>query len=173
MNNETAIANVPVRKKKIRNHSSEIIFTMILFFLFTFAILSVLISGVSVYKNTEEIMRSRYEERTAVAYVMTRLRQGDTNGMVSVISNEFVDSMIVITEDFMGADYRTYIYSYEGWIYELYTEAGMKFDPKAGTRIVESNSLKFEMKKSDLLYVECVSTVGTVSSAHVNLKSTG
>ena len=165
--------NGNVRKKKIKNHSSEVIFTMILFFLFTFAILTVLISGVSVYKNTEEIMRNRYEERTAMAYVMTRLRQGDTDGMVSVSSNEFVDSMIIITEETLGSDYRTYIYSYEGWIYELFTEAGMEFDPNAGTRIVESDGLKFEMKQSDLLYVECVSTIGTVSNVHVNLKSNG
>jgi hypothetical protein len=162
--------NGNVRNRKVRNHSSEIIFTMLLFCLFTFAIMAVLISGVSVYKNTEEVMRSRYEERTAIAYVLTRLRQGDTSGAVSVESNEFVDSMVVITEEIYG-DYKTYIYSYEGWIYEMFTEAGMKFDPNAGTRIVEAENLKFEILKSDLLFIECTSTGGAVGNVRINLKS--
>lgn len=156
---------------KIRNHSSEVIFTMLLFFMFTFMILTVLISGVSVYKNTEELMRNRYEERTAIAYVMTRIRQGDTYDAVVVETIDSVGSMMYLKEETLGNEYRTYIYCYNGWIYELFTESNMTFDPNAGTRIVEANELNFELKGSDLLYVECVSTVGTTSNVHINLRS--
>jgi len=156
---------------KIKNHSSEIIFTMLLFFMFTFMILTVLISGVSVYKNTEEIMHNRYEERTAMAYVMTRLRQSDTYDSIYLDSNHIVDSMVIIKEYLFGMEYRTYMYCYNGWIYELFTTAEFEFDPNAGTPIVEAEDLNFEMKTKDLLYIECTATNGTVSNIHINLNS--
>ena len=155
----------------MRNHSSEIIFTMLLFLMFTFMILTVLISGVSVYKNTEEIMSARYEERTAMAYVMTRLRQSDTYDSIYVESTDDVDSMIVIKEYILGMEYRTYMYCYNGWIYETFASADFEFDPNSGTHIVEAQDLNFEMKTKDLLYIECTSTEGVVSNIHLNLNS--
>lgn len=160
-----------VGKHKIINHSSETIFTMLLFLIFTFAILAVLISGVSVYKNTEKIMRNRFEERTVIAYVMTRLRQGDVYDAIEIDSYDEIGTLVLIKEELFGDEYRTYIYCYNGWVYELFAESGMKFDPKAGTRIVAAKGLNFKMTESDLLYIQCESTAGTLSDMNITLRS--
>lgn len=158
-------------KHKIINRSSEVIFTMLLFLLFTFMILSVLISGVSVYKNTEEVMRNRYEERTAIAYVMTRLRQCDSYNAVSVDSINSINSLVLIREELLGNEYKTYIYCYNGWIHELFVDAYMEFDPEAGTRIVEAEGLEFIIKEPGLLYIKYESDTGTTNNIHINLRS--
>jgi len=156
--------------KKIKPRSFDVIFTLLLFCLFTFTVMTTLISGVSVYKNTEELMLSRYEERTALAYIITKVHNYDIQGNITVKKFGETDALI-FTETIGGIDYLTYIYCHEGWLRELFIDEFAEFEAHMGENIVEAEKLNFTMKTSDLVYIRYESDGGKVCETHVNIRS--
>ena len=55
--------------KNARKHSTDILFVLLLFLVFTSSALSVILLGAKVYQNTASRMESNYTVRTALAYV--------------------------------------------------------------------------------------------------------
>jgi len=167
-------------KKKLFRGSTDVIFIMLLFLLFILMVLFVLISGVSVYKNTERLMASRYEERTALAYIINKLHQSDYSGAVQIETFEYTAetaadtdliNALVITEEYEGHSFKNYIYCYGGWIRELYAPAEVEFDPEIGAAVVEAVSIAFFMHENDIVYVECGNAHGKMLSTYVCLRS--
>lgn len=156
--------------RKIKPHSFDVIFTLLLFCLFTFTVMSTLISGVSVYKNTEELMLSRYEERTALAYIITKIHNYDIGGNITVRKYGDIEAL-VFTEQIGGIDYLTYIYCYEGWLCELFMDEFATFEAHMGENIVEAEKLNFTLKTQNLIYIRYESVKGKVCETHVNVRS--
>jgi hypothetical protein len=104
---------------------------------FALCLLLVLLSGASCYRNLVDRGEENYGRRTAVQYLTTRVRQaqrveiGDFEGCEALILEETVEDEC----------YTTRVYCYDGWLRELYTVPGAELPPKAGTEILEAETL--------------------------------
>ena len=63
--------------KNARKHSTDILFVLLLFLVFTSSALAVILLGAKVYQNTASRMESNYTVRTALAYVTEKIRHAD------------------------------------------------------------------------------------------------
>lgn len=124
-------------------------FALLLFGIFAVCILLVLLLGADSYQSMMERDHSTYEERTAVQYLTTRVRQADAFGSVSVQALEGQE-VLVLSEMSEGESYETRLYCYAGWLMECYTAAGNAPALMDGERILEIEELSFSMAEDGL-----------------------
>ena len=125
---------------------------LMVFCVFTMSVLTVLMLGVGAYRNMTDLTREGYGERVGLAYVWTKIKNGDDAGMVYVTDFSGLPALC-IDELFGDALYRTMIYHYEGRIYELFFEEGLEFAPGDGVPVIGSESLAFEVQGAGLIRV--------------------
>ena len=116
---------------------------LMIFCVFTMTVLTVLMLGVSAYKNMTDISLEGYEERVCLSYIWTKVKNGDEAGMVYVKDFQGKNALC-LDEVYDGTTYHTMIYHHEGWVYELFAEAGLLFSPEDGVAVIKSESLSFE-----------------------------
>jgi hypothetical protein len=111
-----------------------------------------LVLGADVYRNISGGLHERYDEFTCLSYIRTKIRSTDSAG--SVYPDTFHGlSALYLEETFGTVTYRTMIYLYDGWVRELFCEAGLAFAPEAGVPIFEADNLNFEMTDTGLIEI--------------------
>ena len=139
-------------KKMHRGGRIDTVFVLIIFCIFAVSVLMVLMLGASIYQNMTEISREDQNERTVLSYIRTKVRNNDENGRIHI--DEFNGlPALVYDDEFDGRQFRTSIYHYNGWIYELYSEVGLDFSPDQGTQIMPLDSINFETLGDGLIRV--------------------
>ena len=125
-----------------RGRSIDTIFVLIVFSIFAISVLMVLMLGASIYRNINEVSRENEAEQTALSYIWTKVKSFDNAGSISV--GDFAGSSALFLDEKVGETlFRTTIYSHNGWLMELYSEAGLTFSPSDGDRIVQVEDLSF------------------------------
>jgi len=138
--------------KVIRGRSVDTIFVLIVFSIFAFSVLMVLMLGASVYRNINDISRDGVYEQTAMSYIWTKTKNFDNADSIKV--GDFAGaSALFIDEKLGGTEFRTSIYFYDGWLYELFNETALEFSPADGTRIVMIDDLSFKDIGNGLIQV--------------------
>ncbi|MCL2391498.1 MAG: DUF4860 domain-containing protein [Oscillospiraceae bacterium] len=139
---------------KIRHGRQRIdtVFVLIIFCIFAVSVLIVLMLGATIYQNMTEISREEQEERTALSYIRTKIRNNDESGRISV--GEF-DGLPALFYDelFFGTQFRTVIYHNDGWIYELFSDVELGLSPEDGVRILPLSSIEFEELENGLIRI--------------------
>ena len=136
--------------KAIRGRSIDTIFVLIVFSIFAISVLMVLMLGASIYRNINETSRENEAEQTALSYIWTKTKNYDNADSLGI--GEFNGSQaLFIYETFGDMVYRTVVYHYDGWLYELFSEATLEFSPADGVRIVMVDDLSFELVDSGLI----------------------
>ena len=136
----------------------DTVFVLIIFSVFALSVLMVLMLGARVYKNMTDITSENQEERTLLSYIWTKVKNGDKSGSVSV--GEFQGlTTLCFDENFGGTPYRTAIYQYDGWLYELFCETEMITDPTSGflpedgVQVMRIDELEFEGVENGMIKV--------------------
>ena len=151
--------------KQINKTTVTSLVPLLLFVIFTACILSVLLTGADVYQKFSKRDQVSFQHRTTVQYLTTRIRQSDTSEMVCVGS--FADGPVLLDqsdtvysgdtlflrEELGGRIFYTRIYCHDGYLRELFAEAGLNFSPSSGEKILEINDLLFTLQ-DDLLYID-------------------
>ena len=139
-------------RRKTGNNRIETVFVLIIFLVFALSVLMVLMLGAGVYRNVTETSRAGSDERTALSYIWTRIKNGDEAG--SVYIGEFDGQpALCFDEEFYGTNYRTVIYHYDGWICELFSETAFGFFLEDGLKIIEVGDLTFEQADYGLIRI--------------------
>jgi len=127
----------------------DTVFVLIIFSVFALSVLMVLMLGARVYKNMTDITSENQKERTLLSYIWTKAKNGDKSDSIHV--GEFRGlTALFFDEEFGGTPYRTVIYQYDGWLYELFAETELMTDPAAGlqpedgVQVMEIDELRFE-----------------------------
>jgi len=154
--------------KRLRGRSIDTIFVLIVFSIFAFSVLMVLMLGASIYKNINDISREDENERTVLSYVRTKAKNFDVAGSISVDDFHGV-SALCIYENIEGTDFRTVIYGYDGWLYELFHDTSLSFSLDGGVRISRIDDISFEQFDYGLIRV----TAGDMSLLLSPRSSTG
>ncbi len=126
-----------------KNHMVDILFVLTLFFVFALSALTLVVLGANVYRSTVNHMDESFTDRTSYAYISQKLRQNDETGTVSI--SEFGGSdACVFTQEINNTVYNTYIYEYEGSLYELLARADADMGPQDGTKILDLEDFEIE-----------------------------
>jgi len=138
--------------KNTRGQRIDTVFVLIIFCVFAVSVLMVLMFGASIYQNMTEISREDHDERTVLSYIRTKVRNNDETGSVYVGTFQGLPALCY-DEEFSGIQFRTVIYHYNGWVYELFSETDLDFHPEDGVRIMELSDLRFEALDPNLIKI--------------------
>jgi len=138
--------------KTTRGQRVDTVFVLIIFCVFAVSVLMVLMFGATIYQNMTEISREEQDERTVLSYIRTKVRNNDEAGSVYVGDFQGLPALCY-DEEFGGIAYRTVIYHYNGWVYELFSEAELDFHPQDGVPIMELGELRFDKLDRGLIKV--------------------
>ena len=104
--------------------------------------IGVTLLGSSIYRATAADAKDNSDRRTALSYVANQIRRNEAQ---AVVLGEFEGvpalRLTELGED--GTAYATYLYCYDGWLMELYTEQDSGLLPADGTALLELKSLRF------------------------------
>ena len=125
-------------------HGMQGAFIFVLLGLFALMSTLMVLLGAQMYHATVD--RSQYNNANRVmgAYVRSMVRSLDS-GEVSVEEPGGIPA-VALKETWEGEQYVTWIYQYDGALYEQYTDMEDEFNPERGTEICPANSLSAELE---------------------------
>jgi len=137
----------------------DTVFVLVVFCIFAASVLLVITLGGGVYQNTHAIIQEEYDARTALSYIWSKVKNFDEAGRVylDILQGE---PALCLEELYGEYVYRTVIYLYNGWIYELFYEEGFDFFLEDGTPILPTQELSF--KQRDYGMISATTTAGTI-----------
>lgn len=113
---------------------------LMVFFLFALCLLTVLLTGAKVYRQTVSQGQALSDSRTAIRYLTTRVRQADSAGQIALDRFDDADAL-VFYEEIDGELYKTLVYCHKGYLRELFcSDAGM-FSAEDGETILPLKQL--------------------------------
>lgn len=122
----------------------DALFLLMVFGIFLVCALFVVLFGAKIYKNTVKQSSDSFFERTCYTYITEKIRQNDNSSGVEISDNKG-SSVIMLTKNYNGNDYVTYIFLDNGYLKEYTASKESTFNPNAGTEIIALNT--FEAKK--------------------------
>lgn len=131
----------------------DILFVLALFGVFAVSALALVTIGADVYQHTVEDMGVNYESRTAVSYIMEKVRQNDTADSIYLTTLEDAPALCMLSR-IEDETYGTYLYFYDGHLKELFMREGASLGGQvlpAGTDIMELKGLTFSYVSNDLI----------------------
>lgn len=108
------------------------VFVLSVFCLFTICSLFLVLIGANVYRGVVDNMDSNNEIRASLSYVSNKVHAAGGDVSLQTIDGQ---QALVMEETYDHIPYRTYIYQYDGYLMELFADAGRKFTPGDGDRI--------------------------------------
>ncbi len=146
------------------------VFSLLIFCAFAAAVLMVLMLGARVYRDVAARNEAAWDQRMALAYIEAKIRHNDTLDDVKIgpyIGYEEIAEIetLYLEQHFGDYTYHTMIYLSDGWVYEMFCEKGLEFNPSDGTKILEAQALDFEfLDDNGLLKITCVDSSGNPMS---------
>ncbi len=151
-----------------RGHSIDTVMTLMLFCLFTGAMMMVLMLGVQSYQGISASVEQGYQERTCLQYMATKVAHYSGTGAVGV--TDFGDGSALVLEDvYHGEVYYTYLYVYNGMVMELFCASDVDLGPEAGFTIMAAEALTIEVVNEGLLHLTCTGSGGGTATQFVQV----
>jgi len=155
-------------KRKTVQHSMQGVFVFVLLGLFAVMSTLMVLLGAQMYRNTVDRSTANNEDRVLSAYVRSMIRAEDTSGAMEIGEYDGVKAL-AMREDLDGEAYVTWLYCYEGQMYEWFTSDDGEFRPESGTAICPAQ--RFEPSLDDgLLTVNLVNAKGEPETVRVALR---
>ena len=155
-----------MRRKPIQHHIDGLA-ALLLFGVFAVCVLAVLLTGASAYRRLTQRDQAAYGRRTCAQYIATKVRQSDAGyGNIAVKDIGGAQALILDAEQ----EYVTYLYSYDGWPWELYTWSGEPPVPGDGQQLRETEQISWSLEGL-LLTVESIAPSGAEDTLLLGLRS--
>lgn len=119
------------------------VFVLLIFAVFMASVMLVLLSGVDTVQKLTQRDQRTYHRRTAVQYISTRIRQADEIGAVSTEKDT-----LILTENLDGVSYETRIYCCNGYLREMFCEAGAALAPDFGEEVLPMNHFQITQENN-------------------------
>lgn len=120
--------------KERKTSAFTALFALLVFLLFSVLSLLLVLTGAKAYRGIVNRMESNQQTRVSLSYVVNKVHAAGA-GEVS-LQNAAGHSAIVISSHHGDRDYRTYIYEYNGALFEWFTRADKPFQAGQGEKIV-------------------------------------
>ena len=155
-------------ERRTVQHSMQGVFVFVLLGIFAVMSTLMVLLGAQMYRNTVDHSTANNEDRVLSAYVRSMVRAEDGAGTMTIEEHDGVKAL-AMHEDLDGEAYVTWLYCYDGSIYEWFTDDGEAFRPESGTAICPAQ--KFEPKlENGLLTVDMINGKGQPETVCVALR---
>ncbi len=149
----------------------DTVFVICLMLLFLISALTVISIGANIYKKNVATTSENYAQRVSIAYITEKVRQSDVDGNIYV-QRLFDQNVLVFEQTVNGSVYNTYIYSYDGYLRELFARADLdNFYPQTGQKILKLNSFDIEKANEDLLKATVTEEDGSKETVFIAVHS--
>lgn len=138
-----------MKLKQENRHIVDVLFVLALFCVFAISALMLVMLGANVYQKTVDDMDHNYNSRTAFSYVTEKIRQNDTSSAVSAGTLDGRPA-ILLSQEFDGKLFTTYLYEYDGYLTELFTGT----EPDLGSDILKAGHPLIPLKDFTLTEVK-------------------
>lgn len=160
-----------VKRTDHSRHGAEQLFPALLFFVFLLCTIFTILIGSRVYENIRERDNLSFHTDTAMAYISNKVRQGDMADSVSI--REIDDcQVLVLTSDYEGILFETWIYQMDNALWELFTQKDSGIDLSSGQLIMECDPVSFSLETNDLGNTILTISLDGSREAKVLLRST-
>lgn len=132
-----------------KEFSFHFIFVMLLYLIIVILSVMIISLGKNIYDNINEERNTNYELRVSLSYIANKIRQSDKDKTVEIKDLHGVNAL-VINEVFDEERFQTWIYFYDGAIYEMFTDEENLFELSDGMKVVEADLFNIEEVKHDL-----------------------
>lgn len=129
-------------KRTQNSGRTELLFSMLLLFVFLLCSMFTVLIGSRVYENIRARDNESFYRDTALSYVVNKVRQADETGAVEV-RDEGDTSVLVLTSQINGSLYETWIYTLDGTLRELFTPKDSGLTTADGLEISSCPKLTF------------------------------
>lgn len=146
------------------------LFILGLLLVFVISAFILVLIGADTYKKIAGDMESNFERRTPLSYIATKIREADQKDQVAIEQKEGTD-VLVLEQTLEGIAYETWIYEYQGNLYEVFIEKGTSLALADGMRMIEMQGLKMERLENNLLRFESMDKAGKTLELVINLRS--
>lgn len=116
------------------------VFVFVLLGLFALMSILLVLYGASMYRSTVAHSEENNSQRVLSSYIRSMVRAEDAQNAVCMEEKESLP-VISLYEDINGTEYVTWIYTYEGTLYEQFTSSDRPFVPEHGTPITAADEL--------------------------------
>ena len=154
-------------ENKLKKHSMDIIFLMVLFLIFTFSAVSVLMMAVNSYKSVVYANEENANTRTAIAYVREQIRANDRAGDIELTDFDGTEAIKITKEEGIIL----YMYCLDGYLMELETKEGADVTADFGNEIIEIKDMEFNWINNQLLEVDVVDASNNKEIVKIGIKS--
>ena len=155
-------------KRKTVQHSMQGVFVFVLLGLFAVMSTLMVLLGAQMYRNTVDRSTANNEDRVLGAYVRSMIRAEDTSGAMEIGEYNGVKTL-AMREDLDGETYVTWLYCYDGNMYEWFTSDDGDFRPESGTAICPAQSFEPHLENG-LLTVDMTNAKGMRETVRVALR---
>lgn len=138
-----------MKKNSTHQFSIQFIFVMLLFLTIVILSVMIIILGSDIYTNIKDERDSNYEIRVSLSYISNKLRQADNRKSVNIKTIHETPA-IVINETYDNFNYETWIYYYDGFLYEIFIDEGTDFSLSDGMKVLKVDNFSIYKKKSNL-----------------------
>ena len=153
---------------KTVQHSMQGVFVFVLLGLFAVMSTLMVLLGAQMYRNTVDRAAANNEDRVLGAYVRSMIRAEDAANAMETGEYDGVKTL-AMREDLDGEMYVTWLYCYDGQLYEWFTSDDGYFNPESGTAICPAQ--RFEPRlENGLLTVDMTNGKGEQETVCVALR---
>jgi len=143
-------------REKEKKHIVDILFVIALFGIFVISAIALISIGAGIYSKNMNNMTKNFNSRTAVAYVIEKVRQADSKDSLRLCHFEDIPA-ISISNTINSKEYITYIYQYENELKELTVRSDVPLSPQSGQMIIEIEDFQISSVNNNL--VDCKMTM--------------
>ena len=154
--------------RKNKKSKLDTIFVMMVFMLFICCLLLVTLAFAKVYKNSSERINDRFENGTAVSFVLKNLQSFDKEDSIAVKELEG-KNVLCLYETIDGSEYVTYIYHNNGMLCELFADTEFPFIADNGEVMLPCEN--FDVSIEDGMVNFTLSSGGRTTSQRYFLRS--
>lgn len=159
-----------MKRQSQKHHVIDFLFPVALFFLFTIsAVIVVLLAG-RIYQSSVENASRNDTARTALSYITEKVHQNDSANAVFLGTFDNCDSL-VLSQEYNGTTYYTYIYPHNGKLKELFIKEGANATAESGKAIFDIQDFSVELVNAHLLKCECTDGSGNLASIYIGISS--
>ena len=155
-------------KRRTVQHSMQGVFVFVLLGLFAVMSTLMVLLGAQMYRNTVDRSTANNEDRVLSAYVRSMIRAEDTRDAMVVGEYDGVKTL-AMREDLDGEPYVTWLYCYDGQMYEYFTSDDGTFNPESGTAICPAQRFEPSLENG-LLTVDMINGKGEPETVRVALR---
>ncbi len=140
-----------------RSTKIDSVFVIALFTMFAVTAFLLILIGAKQYQHTADTMDANYESRTISSYLTEKIRQNDSQGMISVTELEGTPALTLYTTE-NDVNYITYIYYYDSALREIVVNESSVFSLSSGQEIIKTGNFEAELVQNNLLKITITTT---------------